>query len=246
MVTEHPPSSAVHRIEDLVFAEVINETGQPESLRLDIYLPARPAPAPLRTAILFHGGGFKVGNDKRQRYIVMLAQILVEADFGVVAPDYRVRQEPGPDWTEAVRDAVADGRLAIDWVRRHAADYGLDTGRLVLGGGSAGGMLVTNLVHDPAQPLTPADHVTALINLWGSPKPNARLFRALNPACPPTFIVHGTADQLVDYQLSVQLQQDLAALGVPCHLLTLPGAPHTPWMHMDQIAQTLLEFLKST
>ena len=87
-MTSPTPASA-RCIEDLIFAEVINETGQAESLRLDVYLPTAPAAngAPLRTIVLFHGGGFKVGNDKRQRYIVSFGNIFAAAGFGVVAPD---------------------------------------------------------------------------------------------------------------------------------------------------------------
>jgi acetyl esterase/lipase len=241
----HSTQSAVRCVEDIAFAQVINETGQLETLHLDLYLPEHPPAEPLRTIVLFHGGGFKVGNDKRQFYIQRFAKVFAAAGYACVAPDYRVRQDPGDDYRPVVRDALADARQALEWVRQKGPRLGLDPTNLVLGGGSAGGILTTNLVHDPQQPLALTDHVYAVLNLWGPPTDRAILFETANPACPPTFIVHGTADQLVDYKFSQQLVQKLEAAGVPYRLLTLPGAPHTPVReHGDQIEAEMLAFLE--
>ena len=53
----------------------------------------------------------------------------------MAAVDYRLSGEarfPAP---------LEDVRAAVDWVRDHAADYGLDPGRVFLWGDSAGGHL---------------------------------------------------------------------------------------------------------
>ena len=161
-----------------------------------------------------------------------------------VAADYRVRADPGPDWTAAVRDAVADARLALDWVRANAAAYRMDTRRIALAGGSAGGMIVHNLCHDPEAPVDAGrDGICAAISLWGPPRPEARLFASVNPRCPPTLFIHGTADALVPYHLSPELLAELNAAGVEGALLTFEGAPHTPVMHMDEIIAAIAGFL---
>ena len=119
-----------------------------------------------------HGGGFRPGNDKRQSYIVRLATEFAARGYVGVAANYRVREDPGPDWPAAVRDAVADPRLALDWVRANAAAYRMDTRRIALAGGSAGGMIVHNLCHDPEAPVDAGrDGIRAAISLWGPPRP---------------------------------------------------------------------------
>ena len=45
--------------------------------------------------------------------------------------------------------------------------------------------------------------------------------------CPPTLILHGTADTTVDREQSVELDRKLTAAGVEHHLILLPGIGHT-------------------
>lgn len=229
---------------DIIFAHAPRLDGELEALRLDLYLPEEGGTA-LRPAILWlHGGGFRPGNDKRQKYIVRLATEFAGRGYVGVAADYRVRADPAPGWPDAVRDAMADARLALDWVRANAGAYRMDPKRIVLAGGSAGGMIVHNLCHDPAAPLDAArDGICAAISLWGPPLPEARLFAAVNPRCPPTLFIHGTADALVPYHLSPDLQAELQAAGVQAELLTFEAAPHTPVMHMDATVAAMTEFL---
>jgi dipeptidyl aminopeptidase/acylaminoacyl peptidase len=48
---------------------------------------------------------------------------------------------------------------------------------------------------------------------------------------------------MVPYHQSPDLVAELTAAGVESELLTLPGAPHTPLMHMDQIIAGIAQFL---
>ena len=240
------PMYSVDVNEDVFYGESRNVDGQLESLRLDVYSPVDD-PRPLRPAILwFHGGGFRPGNDKRQIYVPMFARAFASRGYVCVAPDYRVRVDPRADLPGTVRDAVADGRMALDWVRENHAAYGIDPGMIALAGGSAGGMLVINLVHLGDQPVIGSrDGVFALLSMWGAPGIDRCLFRKVNPESPPTLIVHGTADQLVPYANALELASDLEAAGVEAHLLTLQGAPHTPVReHWDEIVEATARFLQ--
>jgi len=229
---------------DIIFAHAPKTDGELEALRLDLYLPEDDGVALRPVIFWFHGGGFRPGNDKQQKYIVRLATEFAGRGYVGIAPDYRVRADPEPDWTAAVRDAVADARLALDWARANAAAYRIDPRRIALAGGSAGGMIVHNLCHDPAAPLDAArDGICAAISLWGPPRPEARLFASVNPRCPPTLFIHGTADALVPYHLSPDLHAELRAVGVQAELLTFEAAPHTPVMHMAQIVAAIADFL---
>jgi acetyl esterase/lipase len=225
------------RIEDLIFSD----PNHPENLHLDIYPPTPAVSTPSPAILWFHGGGFRLGFDKRQRYIPLFAQAFAERGYVGIAPDYRARAEPDADVAGTIADAVADGRLALEWVHAHAAEYGIDPRQIVLAGGSAGGMLVLNLVHNADGPLP---GVVAVLDLWGTPDGARRRFAAIRPDSPATFVVHGTADALVPYANSQTFCAELAQAGVRHTFLTLPDAPHTPLMHMEKIIEAVEAFLK--
>ena len=231
------PLLPVHREGDLAFAQARNDRGEQETLHLDVYLPQDGSDA-LRPAVFWvHGGGFTFGNDKRQVYIPRFANYFAERGYVGIAPDYRVRADPWQDFPATLAEAVADIRAALAWVRAHSAAYRIDPRRIALAGGSAGGMTVLSLVHDPEQPVDgKKEGIFAVIDLWGTPGGKRRLFPQVNRLSPPTLVVHGTADELVPYQNSVVFNAEMQAAGVDCCLLTLPDAPHTPLKHFERIA----------
>jgi dipeptidyl aminopeptidase/acylaminoacyl peptidase len=59
------------------------------------------------------------------------------------------------------------------------------------------------------------------------------LYRAASPyhlatkAFPPTMLLHGTADTVVEHQQSEVMAQKLKELGVEHELILVPDAPHT-------------------
>jgi acetyl esterase/lipase len=110
-------------------------------LKLDLYLP-RKRIAPLPTLMLFHGGGWVDG--QKERNVFQLLPYL-SLGWAVINVEYRVaRQSPAPA-------AVEDCRCALRWVAYRAKEYNLDTSKIVLTGGSAGGhlALITGML--PAQ-----------------------------------------------------------------------------------------------
>jgi acetyl esterase/lipase len=110
-------------------------------LKLDLYLP-RKRTAPLPTLMLFHGGGWVDG--QKERNVFQLLPYL-SLGWAVINVEYRVaRQSPAPA-------AVEDCRCALRWVTYHAKEYNLDTSKIMLTGGSAGGhlALITGML--PAQ-----------------------------------------------------------------------------------------------
>ena len=240
---DRPTNFEIEVVENITFTQAVNHEGREEDLRLDIYLPP-VRPHVVHPAVLwFHGGGFRPGNDKRQVYIPRFANAFAALGYAGIAPDYRVRADPTPDMAGAVRDAVADGRAAWAWVREHGSEYHIDPRRIVMAGGSAGGMLVLNLVHDPAAPVdAKKDGLFAILDLWGTPGGTGRLFTRVNPHSPATLIVHGTADALVPYEWSKKFSGELGEAGVENKLLTLVDAPHTPLMHADQIVAEAADF----
>jgi acetyl esterase/lipase len=238
------PASSIRMDLDIAFAHSPKPDGQLETLRLDVYQPEDDGTSLRPVIVWIHGGGFRPGNDKQQKYIVRLATEFAGRGYVGVAPDYRVREDPKSDWRGTGVDAMTDIRAALAWVRANASAYRIDPRRIALAGGSAGGMIMHNLCHDPVAPLDAArDGIVAAISLWGPPNTEARLFERVNPACPPTLFIHGTADALVPYHFSPDLLAELKAAGVTGELLTFDGAPHTPVMHMDEIIAAIAGFL---
>jgi acetyl esterase/lipase len=94
------------------------------------YTPQRPAARPLPALVFFHGGGCVFGDiDTHDGLCRMLA---VESGCAVVSVGYR--RAPEHKFPAAVEDSYA----ATQWVADHAAELGLDGGRIAVGGDSAG------------------------------------------------------------------------------------------------------------
>ncbi len=227
----HEPSEAA-----IPFSTVTNFKGEQETLHLDVYLPEKETDA-LRPAVMWiHGGGFAYGNDRHQIYVPWLCGDFAKLGYVCVAPDYRVREQTDIVRFEALKDAVTDCRAALAWLRKNAERLHVDPQRIYVGGGSAGGMTAVSLG-------ALEQDIAAIANLWGSPAPGF-MVGEITSSYPPTFTVHGTADQLVDYANSTRLLARLEQLGVPCELLTLEGAPHTPLMYMDKIVKSVASFFE--
>ncbi|MEX2468431.1 MAG: alpha/beta hydrolase [Pseudohongiellaceae bacterium] len=154
-----------------------------------------------------------------------------------------------------VPDAYTDVSRAIRHIKLHAATYGIDPERLGVTGGSAGGHLslmlgLASKAGDPAaqDPVLRQDnHVAAVVayyppvDLRSIVGPNER-FPALNFAAeqapsispilhadagdPPTLLIHGDADELVDISNSEIMFAEFERQGVQADFITIPGAEH--------------------
>lgn len=97
-----------------------------------------PSPAKDRGAVLYiHGGGMVVGSADSS--LDTMPQLALVHDCVVVSVDYRLAPEaPFPAPQE-------DNYAALLWLVEHAHDLGVDPGRIVAMGGSAGGGLAAAL-----------------------------------------------------------------------------------------------------
>jgi acetyl esterase/lipase len=115
-----------------VKAHVYKKTPQGE-LRIHVHLPPDWKADDRRPAIVFFFGGGWTGGTVEQ----FLPQAGYLAKRGMVAAraDYRVksRHQVAPD------ACVEDAKSAVRWLRQHAAELGVDPGRIAAAGGSAGG-----------------------------------------------------------------------------------------------------------
>jgi len=228
---------------DIVFGESVNEKGENELLKLDVYAPEADKMQNRPVIVWIHGGGFRPGNDKTQSYVVEMANRFARKGYVCLSIDYRLRENPREDPKRTITDAVDDVLKGIDWLRKNSEILNIDVSKIIIGGGSAGGMLGCNLCFNerPGNNNDKAGFV-GFVNLWGTPDVVwGELDVDKND--PPTIIVHGTEDKLVSHSNSAILAEKLKANNVKHELVTIEGAGHTPVKHMDDFEKKIAAFL---
>ena len=103
------------------------------SVPVRVYAPAATVPAARPALLDIHGGGFVVGSIDMEH--AFATQVARDLDAVVVTPEYRLAPEhPFPA-------AVDDCYATLQWMHTGAPALGIDTGRVAVGGQSAGGGL---------------------------------------------------------------------------------------------------------
>jgi len=117
---------------DVVYATPTASGGQKITLKLDIQTPDTTGTKPL--VIYLTGGGFvqadKQGNLDQRTWIA-------EQGYAVASIEYRTVTNGHATY----KDAVADVKSAIRYLRAHADEYGIDPANVAVWGQSAGGYL---------------------------------------------------------------------------------------------------------
>lgn len=122
------PQSVQYEKQEFVYKSV---KGHP--IKANIFLPASEGKYPV--LIYFHGGGFIFGN-RDQGLENPLKEKLLANGYAVVSADYRLAPETKLD--EILKD-VSD---VIKWIKLNGQQkYNIDTGKIAVAGGSAGGYL---------------------------------------------------------------------------------------------------------
>jgi acetyl esterase/lipase len=219
---------------NLVYGAAVDYTGSNVSLTLDAYYVNGPQ-TNRPVVILTHGGGFGAGD---KGYTVAQGNFYPDmatafATNGFVAFSINYRLWPGcpggcPDEIDM---AVADVMTALSWIRAHSADYGVDATKVLIAGDSAGGGLAVNTAYQS----TNVNSFLGCIALWGGVPPYGTDVHPVNlfpitAQTPPTCLIHGTADTIVPYAISVNLSSNLTAAGVYDELHPLAGYNHYPVM----------------
>ena len=142
---------------------------------------------------------------------------------------YRLAREAGAAY-QIERDAAADLRRAVRWVRANAKSYGVDPRRIGVMGFSAGGELVELVADNPAPPAPsstdPLDAVSARpdFQVLVYPGPLGVPAQAVAGA-PPAFIAAGTLDQCCA-EPAMTLYSQLRKAGVSAELHLFADMDH--------------------
>jgi acetyl esterase len=233
-------AAAVEVRTDIPFSNTAGET-----LLMDAHIPE--GAGPFAAVILVHGGGWSNGS-KQAEFIKPLFPVLDGSGLAWFSIDYRL----SPKYQHPA--AAEDVEQAIRYVKNHAREFRVDPNRLALMGESAGGHLVA-LVAAHHQPDTGVAAVVdfygafdleALIAAKGqvskgftdflgvsdlSEKSRAAMRKAsattyVKAGLPPFLLVHGTADQAVPYEQSVNFCAQLKSAGDRCELYTVQDGIH--------------------
>ena len=225
----------VREITDISFADH-------ERLMLDIYTPRNHTEKDdLPVLLFFHGGSWKSNNKDKFKYI---GRTMASRGYITVIPNYRlVPQSRYPD-------QIKDAARALRWVERNIGEYGGSHNNIILCGHSAGGHLASLLAFDDSwlkKYDINRDHIKSLVLLAGvyifadSYEEGHELVQNFVPAdnwqeaqpylhvdgeAPPTYIIHGENDKMVDIDQSRFLSRKLTKHGVETRLFLRKNMNH--------------------
>ncbi|NNC88686.1 MAG: alpha/beta hydrolase fold domain-containing protein [Akkermansiaceae bacterium] len=237
------------------------------TLRLHVFKPHGHKAGDRRPAMVFFFGGGWVGGSPSQFY--PHCRHLAGKGMVAMAAEYRVKKQHRTTPIECVKD----GKSAVRYIRKHAAELGIDPGKIAAGGGSAGGHVAAatgNLAgydeEDEDQAVSSKPNLLVLFNPvfdngpedgWGH-KTVADYWRKISPAhnlrkgAPPTVVFLGTEDKLIPVAVAERYKERMEAAGARCDLHLYEGAGHGFFnqskeggKYYRQTVQTMDEFLAS-
>lgn len=217
---------------------------------MDIYLPKDRSVQTTKALILLHGGGWNSGSKAEfSTYIDSFKKRL--PDYAIFNLNYRL-----VDGTVLFPALEEDVKAALQFIASEAENAGINKDKLVLLGVSAGAHLallqayknpspkiaavvdyfgpsdLQTMYNKPWHPLVPL----ALQMITGTtPQQNPAFYKAaspvefITPQSPPTLLLHGGRDEIVDLSQSKLLAAKLNAAGVPHHLQVYPQERHGRW-----------------
>ncbi len=219
---------------------VYKQVGQRE-LRLNVFEPEGHRATDRRACFLtIHGGGW-TGLEPRRQY--PFAAHFARLGMLGISVEYRLAR---PGSSPTVFDCVQDSRSALRYVRRHAADLGIDPQKIVANGGSAGGHLAAAtalfdgldeageetsvsctphalVLYFPVIDTSPAGYGNAKIGArWQELSP----LHHVRPGLPPTIVFHGTGDTVTPFAGAQAFHDAMRKAGNRCELVVTEGAAH--------------------
>lgn len=222
----------------------------------DLYRPlgAKSAPA----VLLIHGGGW-TGSDGRWQ-MAPIAKMLVKRGYVVFNVTYRL----APEWLYPA--PVADLKQAVEWMRSHAQEHGMDPHRIAAFGYSAGGYLAALTGFDETLKIRAivAGGAPSDLSLYpggdlvpqflgGTRQQIPERFREASPVnhitskSPPVFIYHGGADTLVPPEHAWEFSAALEKNGVAHEVFWVPHRDHIPaFLLPGHSLEKAVEFLDRT
>jgi predicted esterase len=245
--------SKIDTLKDIQYGEALNLNNEVEKLTLDVFMPNGDTSKKRPLLIGVHGGGF-VNGSKSGGFQVSVCKTLAKKGYVTCSIHYRLGvAKPRNDTTyfEAMYRAVQDTKAAVRFFRKNAEQYGIDTSKIYVLGGSAGSMTVLQLAYmDQSEVPSHIDtkklgtlegtsgnagfssKVHGVIDCWGAMID----YKWINKGDVPLYCIHGTADTTVPYDDSYNyhgfaygskiLYERALSLGIPTGLRLFENAGH--------------------
>lgn len=238
----------------------VSYLGEGRTEKLDLYLPdPKFHKGPYPAIVIIHGGGWH-GGDKAARREQNIGNTLAKAGYVCASINYQLAKKQSK-FTDNLKQVwpghLQDCKTAVQFLRKHATEYHIDTDHIGAIGGSAGGHLVAMLAVtgddsnlDPKEPYPGiSSRIQAVVPMYGvhelialaqsrdllssfseEEKQLSRQASAVTHITkddPPFLVLHGTKDSLVPVEQSELLADALKKGNIPVELHVIKGAPHS-------------------
>lgn len=211
-------------------------------LILHVFSPIRAETGPAPAVLLFHGGGWEVGQPE---WVFWNAEQFARQGIASIAVQYRLFSSDDPDRRNTIVSSVEDACAAFRWVRTNSARLNVDPKRIAGFGVSAGGHLAAMAGTGACGPDGRAD---ALVLLSAALDPRDQdyyprkmprgaddaLLDAYSPidrlrngaSLPPTLVINGDRDIQTPHESAEALCALAHAHGAICRLQIYPALGH--------------------
>lgn len=187
-------------------------------------------------AILYFSGGGWIGGSVESQ----IANPAWFRDHGIIGiqADYRVKSRQGTTPIECIEDA----KSAVRYIRTHAKKLGIDTNKIIVAGGSAGGHIAACTFIEggdakdedlkvSSKPNILVLHNPVLGEGFGMEffilHPEFSPVLNINKGWPPTILSNGTKDDTTPIQTAEKFTKLMIEAGNICELITVKDAAHS-------------------
>lgn len=225
----------------------------------DLYEAATNDSTARPLVIWMHGGGFKFGS-KRSKAIRIWSNSFAKRGYVSVAINYPLsKRNTLRNFNELVKACyitVNNLHIVIEYFKRHSSKYGIDTGKIIVAGNSAGAITALHAAYarnsDFHTKITDheidttfirfgSQNIAAVINFWGAVFDTSWL----NNTKIPIVSVHGKRDRVVPYTTngtslfgSFLIHRKAVAAGIPSNLKTYEKFGHELQKHFIPILRS--------